>query len=251
MNPKAKIHLVEIPVRGKGCEIWNRLHSEREDICETILKDCQITSGNDGEAPRFPGVATASWHRELLQARLRKIDDALDRLMSGSYGHCSKCGEWIGDSKLEFDPALAFCGRCWTQEHSETRMLNLIQDSSKAENSNGSVVSSQSELSLEELQPFDTIVVRTLNSDYRILLLDPKTGRVLVEGGKYLIEPREGFLIGSVLHGSQFKLGSLAMGSHLDLWVDGKDMRTSRVASASVEHHDSSESPEAMMAAMH
>ena len=130
-------------------------------------------------------------------------------------------------------------------------MTNLIQDSSKVENSKGSVVSSQSELSLKELQPFDTIVVRTLNSDYRILLLDPKTGRVLVEGGKRLIEPREGFLIGSVLHGSQYKLDSIAVGYHLELWVDGKNMRTSRVESASVEHLDSAESPETIMAAMH
>ena len=54
-----------------------------------------------------------NWHVELLQARLRKVDDALDRLMSGSYGDCVKCGRWVEDTKLDFDPAIAFCVECW------------------------------------------------------------------------------------------------------------------------------------------
>jgi RNA polymerase-binding transcription factor DksA len=55
----------------------------------------------------------ANWHRELLQIRLSKVDDALDRLMSGVYGNCSHCGKWIEDTKLDFDPAIAFCIGCW------------------------------------------------------------------------------------------------------------------------------------------
>jgi RNA polymerase-binding transcription factor DksA len=173
MNTNAKTHLIEIPVRGKSCVLWNRLHSEREDICEVMLKDCSNASGTDGEAHPHRDVKTASWHLELLQARLRKIDDALDRLMSGSYGHCSNCGRWIGDDKLELEPASAFCDGCLKQEN-EARPITLFHDSSQVRDPK--VTSSQSELILEKLQPFDTILVRTLNSDYRILLLDPKTG---------------------------------------------------------------------------
>jgi hypothetical protein len=43
--------------------MWNRLHGEREELCEEILKD-------DTEG-----------HRKILQTRLRKVDDALDRLI--------------------------------------------------------------------------------------------------------------------------------------------------------------------------
>ena len=87
-----------------GGFIWNRLHSEREDICESLLKSNPVSAetGRDD-----------AWHRQLLQARLRKVDDALDRLMAGSYGSCSKCGRWIEDTKLHFDPAIAFCVECW------------------------------------------------------------------------------------------------------------------------------------------
>jgi len=60
------IQLAEVPIGGKSGAVWNRLHGEREDICEALLKRSEPAS------------------KELLQARLRTIDDALDRLMSGS-----------------------------------------------------------------------------------------------------------------------------------------------------------------------
>ena len=60
------IHLAEIPLGGSDGFAWNRLHGEREDLCEALLKD------------------DSKEHKELLQARLRNVDDALDRLMSSS-----------------------------------------------------------------------------------------------------------------------------------------------------------------------
>jgi RNA polymerase-binding transcription factor DksA len=85
--------------------VWHRLHSEREDICEALLKE--VVPENEA------GIRNASWHQELLQARLRKVDEALDQLMAGKYGECRKCGKWIEDTKLDFDPAIAFCLDCW------------------------------------------------------------------------------------------------------------------------------------------
>jgi RNA polymerase-binding transcription factor DksA len=106
---------VESSVDPKVGLVWHRLHSEREDICEALLKDgvpdskAQLTQLSQNEA----GIQTANWHRELLQARLRKVDEALDQLMAGRYGECRKCGKWIEDTKLDFDPAIAFCLDCW------------------------------------------------------------------------------------------------------------------------------------------
>src|SRR5689334_21812004 len=96
MSENRTIHLIEIPIGGKGGFTWNRLHSEREDICEALSKDDE--------------------HKELLQARLRKVDVALDRLMSGSYGNCSNCGQAMDDKRLEIDPALELCLKCWGRE---------------------------------------------------------------------------------------------------------------------------------------
>ena len=68
MREERTIHLAEIPIGGKDGFAWNRLHGEREDLCEALIKE-------ETEA-----------RRHILQARLRNIDDALDRMMSGSYG---------------------------------------------------------------------------------------------------------------------------------------------------------------------
>ena len=64
-----RTQLLEIRLGGK--DEWNRLHGEREDICESLLKE------------------PAEGDRKMLQARLRNVDDALDRLMSRSYGNVS------------------------------------------------------------------------------------------------------------------------------------------------------------------
>ena len=64
MREERTIQLVEIPIGGKDGFVWNRLHGEREELCERLLKD-------DTEE-----------HRKILQTRLRRVDDALDRLMS-------------------------------------------------------------------------------------------------------------------------------------------------------------------------
>lgn len=97
MIAEQRIHLVDIPIGGNEGRIWNRLHGEREDICEILLKQ---------GGPAFEA------HRDCLQARLRRVDDALDRLMAGSYGNCSRCGHTIGDAKLAIDPTFAFCAEC-------------------------------------------------------------------------------------------------------------------------------------------
>jgi len=116
MNTNRYILATHNPVTRNNGVVWHRLHSEREDICEALLKEC----GTDVEPPGLAhgtspekALRTANWHRELLQARLRKTNDALDRLMSGSYGACCTCGRWIEDTKLNFDPAIAYCIDCW------------------------------------------------------------------------------------------------------------------------------------------
>ena len=219
MNENRTINLLEIPIGGKSGFIWNRLHGEREDICESLLKDFGPVSGE---------------RRELLQSRLRKVDDALDRLMSGSYGNCSQCGQAIDESKLDMDPALSLCLDCWTSEHGQV-----------ASNSDSS------DVMLESLKPFDTILLQTLNSDYRILLLDPSAGRALVEGGNHLVEPSEALLRGSAVPGEPFKPGALSIGGRLEMWVGERVFLTSNIKSVHVKHSGDAESVKDISTALH
>ena len=213
MNENRTIKLVEIPIGGNGGFFWNRLHAEREDICEALVKDI-------------------SERKDRLQARLRKVDDALDRLMSGAYGNCSKCGSAIDETKLDIDPALALCLNCWTGE-SNSQVIT-----------NGDVL-------LASLKPFDTILLQTHNSDYRILLLDPTTGRSLVEGGHYLVEPTEALVRGSAVLGDTFRGGAITVGSRREMWVDDRVFLTSIIKSVHVKHSGDAESIENISEALH
>jgi len=219
MTDNRTIHLVEIPIGGKGGSIWNRLHGEREEICETLVQ----SSGSN-----------SAFQCELLQGRLRKVDDALDRLMSGSYGLCSECAKPIGEIKLDTDPAASLCLDC-----SENKP---VISSSESTSTDGFV--------LESLSPYDTILLRTYNSEYRILLLDPKTGRALVEGGSYLIEPSEGLIKGSALPGSAFNPGAICAGARLEMWVKEKVFLTSPINSVELKHNAAAESVEGISAAL-
>lgn len=43
---------------------------------------------------------------------VRRIDAALFRIVSGTYGECQKCGEAISPKRLEALPDTPFCARC-------------------------------------------------------------------------------------------------------------------------------------------
>jgi hypothetical protein len=105
----------------KAGAVWNRLHAEREEICSALLHDAQphFVLGRNA----FPIAGNQREQFRLrLQARLRLLDDALDRLISGSYGDCSKCGRWIEDDKLAANPTLAYCAECERLQSNPTKI---------------------------------------------------------------------------------------------------------------------------------
>lgn len=215
MNENRTIHLVDIPIGGKDGFVWNRLHEQRESICEAMLKE-------------LDPIPQAVQRRELLQSRLRRIDDALDRLMSGAYGICSKCGRPIEPARLDVDPARFLCSNC---------------GSSKGKPG--------SEIIIPSLAPFDTILLQTHNSGYRILLLDPQTGRALVEGGQFLVEPSEAVVMGSLMQGSEVKGGSICVGHRLEIRVNDRVLVTSPVKAVEVKHNAPAESAQSLSEALH
>ncbi|HLE64179.1 MAG TPA: TraR/DksA C4-type zinc finger protein [Pyrinomonadaceae bacterium] len=115
-------------LRHEG-RVWNRLHSEREEICAALLEDAASPAGTD---VKFWEITSDDKSRERknrkrLEARLRRLDDALDRLIAGSYGDCSKCGRWIEDAKLYADPTLAFCAECQPHATKSTNSEHLTK----------------------------------------------------------------------------------------------------------------------------
>jgi hypothetical protein len=97
-----------------------------------------------------------------------------------------------------------------------------------------SVSSEQNEVALAQLKPCDTVLVQTRSSNYRIFLLDPPTGRALVQGGSYLGQPVEATVTGSTVGGPIIKVGSLDVGHRMELSIEGKRLSTSPIQSVRV-----------------
>ena|SRR5258705_13010726 len=85
------------------------------------------------------------------------------------------------------------------------------------------------------LQPFDTIVLQTANSSYRLFLLDPGTGHAILHGGQ-VAEPMEVSVIGSSSLGSSIRAGWIGVGLRVEALANDSYIRTSEVKSVSVEH---------------
>ena len=105
--------------------VWYQLRSEREEICEALL--------NGAQAPEQRGAILAETDRSnqtadanQLTERLRLIDNALDRLMAGTYGDCVLCGKWIEDTRLDADLALHFCIGCQRKSEGEGGFQSLV-----------------------------------------------------------------------------------------------------------------------------
>ena len=104
MNTGAQTMALGEAAKSAG-SIWYQLHSEREEICEALIRE-------PWPSHEFRTVGGDPRDATKLKQRLRLINDALDRLMAGSYGSCSECGRVIEDAKLDSDPAIAFCNQC-------------------------------------------------------------------------------------------------------------------------------------------
>ena len=90
-------------------------------------------------------------------------------------------------------------------------------------------------VSLTDVDPFTTLVVRTDNSVYRITILTPHTREVLVQGGKFFPKRTRACLNGSSFGGSCLKLGWVGLGLHLEFHAGDQWIVTSHVRAIAVE----------------
>ncbi len=94
-------------------------------------------------------------------------------------------------------------------------------------------------VALRTLAPFDMVCARTLNNDYFIFLLEPETGKALVQGGRYFAEPVEATVSGSTFGGCMLKMGFLGVGLRIEICAGGQRIVTSPVRALRIEHAES------------
>ncbi|MEE2775489.1 MAG: hypothetical protein VYE73_01820 [Acidobacteriota bacterium] len=89
-------------------------------------------------------------------------------------------------------------------------------------------------LSVEHLDPISPLVVHTENTAYEITVLDPRSLRILVQGGSYFPHPTPALLEGSSFGGSLLKQGWIGAGLRMEICAEGLRVVTSRVQSIEV-----------------
>jgi len=97
-------------------ELWELLQAEKESIEHEIVADGSLrhdaTSFNECEPWDDADEQMMRRHRGILEARLRELNDAQDRLIDGGYGVCGDCGNKISEKRLLANPAASLCIDC-------------------------------------------------------------------------------------------------------------------------------------------
>ena len=98
-------------------ETWERLQAEKEDVMQHLLAEAGLCANDAGDllesAAADEYAREIKWRqRELLEGRLRELNEAQDRLIEGTHGRCTNCADEIDSKRLLADPAVARCVVC-------------------------------------------------------------------------------------------------------------------------------------------
>jgi len=88
---------------------------------------------------------------------------------------------------------------------------------------------------VRELAAGAIVIVRTRNSCYRLVMLEPETQRVLVSGGDWFPEPTKAQLVGATRGGNMLKPGWIGAGLRMELRHMNQPITTSLVDAVTIE----------------
>ena len=116
--------------RNTLARISEKLHGMLAELEAEVVTTVDGMRNGTGAFPDPTDRASLESERNLTlrirdrQRKLRnKIEDALARIESGSFGICEVCGEQIGPERLEARPVTTLCINCKeSQEKDESRL---------------------------------------------------------------------------------------------------------------------------------
>lgn len=91
-------------------------------------------------------------------------------------------------------------------------------------------------LQLPDLHPLATLQIRTKNTTYEITIMNPRSGEVLVRGGRFFPVHTRARLAGASLSGSFLKLLGIYIGFSMELHTDDGAIVTTRVREITTNH---------------
>jgi DnaK suppressor protein len=115
---------------NKFLSIKKKLVKQREDLLSEA--EHTLSTKINAEKESFPDPtdqAVAELDSNFLlrlrgreQKLLKKIDEAISRIDSGTYGVCESCGGQIGIKRLEARPVTTLCIECKTRQEEEEKI---------------------------------------------------------------------------------------------------------------------------------
>ena len=91
-------------------------------------------------------------------------------------------------------------------------------------------------LQIDRLRELDELAVRTRNSLYRMVLLEPLRGEILVQGGRFFNESTRAQFAGCSLGGAFLKLRGIYIGFRMEIQVGLEKIITSDVRSVEIKY---------------
>jgi DnaK suppressor protein len=107
-----------------------KLLKQRKDLLTEAVQTLNIKISTEKESfPDPTDQAVAELDNNFLlrlrgreQKLLKKIDDAISRIDSGTYGVCESCGGDISIKRLEARPVTTLCIECKTRQEEEEKI---------------------------------------------------------------------------------------------------------------------------------
>ncbi|MFN3293495.1 MAG: TraR/DksA family transcriptional regulator [Gemmobacter sp.] len=101
------------PIADRKAQLLTRLHDLQTRLAQI---ETELDSHHN---PDWDDLATEREADEVLegmglsgQQEIRQIEAALQRIDSGDYGYCTRCGAEIGEDRLNLLPQTPFCRSC-------------------------------------------------------------------------------------------------------------------------------------------
>jgi hypothetical protein len=95
---------------------WLTFRISLKEQCSELLSELrQFPPPTSNEALDFPSVA----RRRFLERKVEDIDEALARILDGTYGACRACGMAIPTATLTAEPAASHCEICVTARRAD------------------------------------------------------------------------------------------------------------------------------------
>ena len=97
------------------------------------------------------------------------------------------------------------------------------------------LISNTSGADLRQLNKGDLVFIRTMNSLYRIEILDPASNQVTIQGGSFFSLPTSALLRGSSKGGAILKMGWIGVGLQMEIVLSQKCDPTQSIVTSPIE----------------